>query len=304
MTASPSSARRRRAPWIAMAIAAAIVVTGAVAVAVFADRGPGAVAPAPSPAPPSASAPTPSATPTETGFPADTAEYPLDALPVVEVFAIIPALPVDADPYGPLTGEVARAAAERIPVFADPTGEPVATLPRDHFYEGTTVPIIERQQNWVHVLLTGRAAVPSTGSSAQLTGWVRAADVEVSPTDVTVETDLTARTVDIVRADGTRERIADDFAWGTDATPTPRGRSFVMMVRAEPSLGYTRGHPLVYLSVQSPTLDGFGGTSVAVTAFHYHDTHSGPVSNGCLRLPAEAIDRLAQVPAGTPVVIR
>jgi len=41
-----------------------------------------------------------------------------------------------------------------------------------------------------------------------------------------------------------------------------------------------------------------------VTAFHYHDSHSGQISNGCLRLDAAAIDRLAQLPAGTPVFIR
>jgi hypothetical protein len=59
----------------------------------------------------------------------------------------------------------------------------------------------------------------------------------------------------------------------------------------------------VYLGVQSPTLAGFSGAAVAVTAFHYHDARSGPISNGCLRLDAAAIDRLAQLPLGTPVIV-
>lgn len=255
---------------------------------------------APAPAP----VVTPTPTPTPTGFPADTATYDVSGLPRTDVFAVVPALPVDADPGDAFTGDLVRAATELVPVFADPTAEPVAALPRDGAYDGTTLPVVERQQHWVRVLLAGRASIPSQGDPAQLSGWLRVADLEFSSSTHTIEVDLAARTVDIVASDGARERVAEDFAWGTDATPTPRGRTFVMLVRAEPSFGYTRGHPLVYLGVQSPTLDGFGGASVAVTAFHYHDSRSGPISNGCIRLDAEAIDRLAQLPAGTPVVIR
>ena len=61
---------------------------------------------------------------------------------------------------------------------------------------------------------------------------------------------------------------------------------------------------MVYLSVQSPTLDGFGGQGVAITAFHYHDERSGNISNGCLRLDESAITKLAELPEGTGVIIR
>jgi len=259
---------------------------------------PTSASPTPSPTP------TPTATPTPTGFPANTVSYDLSGLPRTDVFAVVPALPVDPDPGGAFTGELVRASADLVPVFADPTAAPVAALPRDDAYDGTTLPVVERQENWVRVLLAGRSAVPSQGDPAQLSGWLRVADLQFTPTTQTIEVDIAARTLDIVGADGARERVAEDFAWGTDATPTPRGRTFVMLVRAEPSFGYTRGHPLVYLGVQSPTLDGFGGATVAVTAFHYHDSHSGAISNGCIRLDAAAIDRLAQLPTGTPVVIR
>lgn len=288
-----------------MSVAAVLVVAGGVAVwvAVAQRDAPPAVT-APVETTPTSPSPTATPTPTATGFPANTTAYPLEQLPQVDVYAVIAALPVDAEPGGTFTGDLARANAERVPVFADPTGEPVAALPRDHYYDGTTVPVVERQEHWVRVLLTGRSALPSTGNPAQVSGWLRMQDVELTPTDATIEVDLAARTIDIAHRDGTRERVADDYGWGTDATPTPTGRSFVMMVRTEPSLTYTRGHPLVYLSVQSPTLDGFGGAPVAVTAFHYHDARSGAISNGCLRLGPEAIDRLAQLPVGTPVVIR
>ncbi len=71
-----------------------------------------------------------------------------------------------------------------------------------------------------------------------------------------------------------------------------------------PQFTYTRGNPIVYLSVQSPTLDGFDGANVAITAFHYHDWRSGQISNGCIRLDAAPIAKLAELPLGTPVYIR
>ena len=145
-------------------------------------------------------------------------------------------------------------------------------------------------------------ALRFAASSAQLTGWLRTSDVAFGTMEATVEVSVSARTVDIVR-DGVAERIADDFGWGTDATPTPIGRAFIHLSEVT-SFAYTRGHPMVYLSLQSPTLDGFGGESVAVTAFHYHDHRSGAISNGCLRMAADAITRLGELPVGTGVIIR
>ena len=132
---------------------------------------------------------------------------------------------------------------------------------------------------------------------------MRVQDVDITPLDAMVEVSISARTIDIWRA-GTPQRVATDFGWGRGDTPTPLGRSFVMTIRTEEGLAYTRGHPIVYLSVQSPTLDGFAGSSVAITAFHYHDDRSGSISNGCLRVDPDAITALAQLPLGTPVIIR
>ncbi|GAA2016356.1 L,D-transpeptidase [Microbacterium ulmi] len=306
-SAATGARRPRRALWTGLAVTFAL---GAVVVGAWALR-PGepaaSVSPGDTPTPTeAASAPmTPSAAPTPTpaGFPANTTAYDVLALPQVDVFAVIPSLPVDDDPFGSFTGEVARSLYDAAPVFADPLGEPVGALPRAYVFDGTTVPIVERQDHWVKVLLTGRQAYPSQGNPAQVTGWLRTQDVVILPIDTRVEVSISARTVDIVSTSGT-ERVATDFAWGTEATPTPLGRSFVMLIRTDSALWYTRGNPLVYLSVQSPTLDGFAGASVAVTAFHYHDDRSGRISNGCIRLDPGAIARLAQLALGTPVYIR
>lgn len=301
---APISRTASRTAWILLAVLAVLAVTGGTVTWALAPRSTALPSATASPPAALAPAPTPTQTPTPTGAPENLTAYALDGLPQLDVFAVVPVLPVDPDPFGPFTGDLVRASSAAVPVFADPAGAPVAVLPREHRFDGTTLPVIERQPHWVRVLLTGRAARPSAGDPGQLTGWLRAQDVEFSRIPATVEVDIAARTIDVAHPDGTRERLADDFAWGTDATPTPRGRAFVMMVRSEPSLAYTRGEPLVYLSVQSPTLDGFGGAPAAVTAFHYHDTRSGPISNGCIRTAAEVVQRLAQLPAGTPVYVR
>lgn len=259
-------------------------------------------APASTP-PPSGATPTPAPTPTPPGPAANTTVYDTASLPAVDVFGIHAALPVDDDPFGPVTPWRARSVAQYAPVFADPLGEPVAALPREYVYGGTIVPVIERQEHWVKVLLVGRQAMPSQGDPRQLTGWLRAQDVELTSADVAVDVSISARTIDIVRA-GVAERVATDFGWGVAATPTPRGRAFLMTTRIEPDYAYTRGNPIIYLSVQSETLDGFGGAPVAITAFHYHDVRSGSVSNGCLRVGAEATEALAALPDGTPVTLR
>ncbi|TQJ32402.1 L,D-transpeptidase family protein [Microbacterium sp. SLBN-146] len=262
-------------------------------------------APAPSPtasSSPPVATPTPASTPTPTGPPPDATAYDTSALPRVDVFAVVAALPVDDDPTGSFTGQAARARGEVIPVFASPSTPPVAALARDQEFDGTVVPVIERHAHWLRVLLPGRQATPSAGDPGQLTGWVRATDVDVTTQDARVDVSISARTIEIVRGDA-RELVASDFAWGVDSTPTPTGRSFIMTTAVVPEFAYTRGNPITYLSVQSPTLDGFGGADAAVTAFHYHDSRSGSISNGCLRVDAAAAAALAALPHGTPVSI-
>lgn len=307
--ASQPGTRRRRL--IVAAFVAAAVIAAAATVWWVATHNPQGQSVASSPRTSASPEPsrTPEATPTAgptatpTGFAANTQAYDTSSLPSVDVFGIHPALPVDGDPFGALTEWRVRSSGASAPVFADPTGAPVAALPRDYEYGGTTVPVIERQDHWVKVLLVGREAIPSQGNPAQLAGWLRVVDVEFSTGDTVVEVSLSARTVDIVRA-GVVERIASDFGSGEQASPTPVGRAFIMTTRIEPSFGYTRGNPISYLSVQSSTLDGFAGADVAITAFHYHDARSGAISNGCIRVTAEATQALATLPDGTPVYVR
>jgi len=302
------TAPRRRIARFAIIGGAGVLLVAVVLATLWMTRPAGPPTSAPTPSARATAAPAPTSSPIETpppappGFPADTAAYDLASLPQVTVFSVVPALSVDDAPFTAPTAERALPRGDGAPVWADPNADPVAYLPRSYDYGGTTVPIVERQEHWVKVLLVGRQSVPSRGNPGQVTGWLRTADVEISMAPESVVVSISGRTIDIVR-DGVAERIASDFAWGTEATPTPVGRSYIMTTQVVPEYGYTRGHPIVYLSVQSPTLDGFGGADVAVTAFHYHDARSGPISNGCLRVDPEAITKLAALPLGTPVIV-
>lgn len=300
----PAARLSRR--WVTLVLAAAALAVAAITLAMVTSTGSGPVAAGPtstaSETPTPTPTPTPSPTPTMVGAPPDDTAYDLGGLPTADVFAVIPALPVDEDPAGELPGLLATPAIGEIPVFAAPGEPPVARLLPEQTFGGTTVPVVEQHDHWVRVLLTGRQGVPPEGDPAQLSGWLRIADVTLDENDARVEVSLSARSVSIVTDAGT-ETVASDLGWGTDATPTPLGRTFIMHMQVVPEFGYTRGHPLVYLGVQSPTLAGFGGASVAVTAFHYHDARSGAISNGCLRLDGPGTDRLAALPLGTPVVI-
>ncbi|MET2012884.1 L,D-transpeptidase [Microbacterium chocolatum] len=302
-----SALSRRRWPWVVGGAATLTIAVG-VALAVSGLTAAPDAAPAPSPTSTAVTTPspaptsTPTPTPTVAEFPANTVAYDPAGLAQVDVFAVNAGLPIDDDPYAVPSEAIATPRAAGAPVFADPTAEPIGFLPATLPFDGTSVPVVERQEHWLKVLLVGRQAVPSQGNAAQVAGWVRAADVDVVPSDAHVEVAIGARTIDIVRG-GERQTIATDFAWGTDATPTPLGRSYIMTTRVVPEFGYTRGHPIVYLSVQSPTLDGFGGADAAVTAFHYHDERSGAISNGCVRVDPAAIAALAELPQGTPVLI-
>ncbi|WP_300267035.1 L,D-transpeptidase [Microbacterium sp.] len=297
---SPPAGDHRHLAWVIVGAILAVAIAAAAVYLVWPRPEP---APAATPEPVPVITPTPTPSPTPTGHPENTTTYDLTGLPEANVLAVIPALPVDDEPDAAFAGFTAHAVSAAAPIWADPTGDPVAVLPHEFVFDGTTVAVVERQDHWVRVLLAGRQAQPSSGNPAQITGWLRSSDVELTPVDTIVEVDISDRTIDIVRG-AQRQRVATDFAWGADTTPTPTGRSFVMMTRVVESFGYTRGWPLVYLSVQSPTLDAFGGSDAAVTAFHYHDTRSGPISNGCIRVDETAIAALADVPLGAGVIIR
>lgn len=153
---------RRYAGWMALAVVG-VLVAAALVIAWIVAPGRGellAATPTPTLTATDEPAPMPTPTPTYIGPAADTTAYDLAGLPEITVFAIVPELPVDDDPFGELPGFAARAIGASAPVFAQPGAAPVASLPRDYYYDGTVVPVLEQYDAWVKVMLVGRQAYP------------------------------------------------------------------------------------------------------------------------------------------------
>lgn len=124
------------------------------------------------PAAPSAPAPAPA----DEGPAVDPTSYDLAALPSVDVFSVLPELPLDPAPDLPPTQVLVTPTGEAAPVFAEPGSPPVARLASEQVHDGTTVPVVEQHEHWLRVLLPGRQGYPSAGSP------VRRQDGSVPPT--------------------------------------------------------------------------------------------------------------------------
>ena len=226
----------------------------------------------------------------------------LSTLPVADPWAVLPAAPVDPDPGTMPSGLlVAPADAAGAALFDAPSGTPFAVLPRAAYLGDTSYPVVAQQGGWYQVLLAVRRGLPSQVGSAgvnEATGWVRAADVTTSTTDLSIRASLSAGTVQLLR--GGEVIATSEAGHGRPSTPTPITRTFVMSIYPDPTATYSR--LFVTFGAHSPTLDSFL-TGPAPIAIHVYPTHSGAISNGCLRIPADMLDTFAAVPLGTPVLI-
>lgn len=171
----------------------------------------------------------------------------------------------------------------------DAAGEAVA--PVVFLVEGAYDP----DADWIEVNLPVRP----NGS----TGWVRAEDVEVTSHEYRIEIDLTAHRLVVTEAG---EQILDVPAGvGTSQTPTPGGVFYTRSLIRSTNPAYG---PFAYgLSGFSEVHETFG-SGPGDLGIHGTDDESAvgaDVSNGCIRLRNEDIERLADLlPLGVPVEIR
>ncbi|MFY9927045.1 MAG: L,D-transpeptidase [Streptosporangiaceae bacterium] len=92
-------------------------------------------------------------------------------------------------------------------------------------------------------------------------------------------------------------------AEGAPGTPTPTGRTFVLVSLAPPHPTYS---PLILpLGAHSDTLTTYGGGPGTVGLHGWPDqaVFGHAVSHGCVRVPAAALRALSRVPLGSPVMI-
>lgn len=180
-----------------------------------------------------------------------------------------------------------------VPVSASPGGAPVAALPSTQLGGPTWVPVVDRKPGWYRVLLPSR---PN-----ETAGWIADTGLQTARSPYAVTVDVSARRLTLRRSGHTLGTWT--VAVGTAKTPTPTGTTFVMALLAPTKPTYS---PLILpLGTHSETLDTFGGGPGTV-AFHgwpQKSVFGKAITNGCVRVPSDALTQLSKVPLGTLVHI-
>jgi len=185
-----------------------------------------------------------------------------------------------------------------IPAFGGPNGEETGTIAATWHDRPKSLPVIDQQPGWFHVRLPERP----NGSTA----WIRSGDVDVSTTTYRIEVDVAAMRLRLFDAG---EVVMDVPAGiGTDDAPTTVGNFFLAFLQEPPDTTSGWGPFVMVTSSHSETISDFEQSGDAIAAIH------GPlgaaeeigqtgakVSHGCIRLHLEDLERLRDVPAGTPV---
>jgi hypothetical protein len=218
-------------------------------------------------------------------------EVPPGDLPASTTYTELAGAPADPDQTGTTNGLVVHPVRET-PVRDAPDGRPIARMETTQFGD-TWLPVIAEQPGWVQVLLPSKPA----GS----TGWMRADDVERAITPYVIKVHLGAKKLELVR----EGKVVDSWSAGVGLpeTPTPTGRTFLLGAFADEKQAHS---PVILpLGTHSPTLDTFGGGpgTVAIHTWPDASVFGTAVSNGCIRVPQDALQQLAEVPLGTLVII-
>jgi lipoprotein-anchoring transpeptidase ErfK/SrfK len=187
----------------------------------------------------------------------------------------------------------------KLVAYSEPDGTQLSLpflVPNPHqFGTPLTLMITEGQpgDEWVRVQLPIRPNLQE--------GWIRTADYDITSTRVHAEVDLSTQQV---RAWDGEELIAESAAViGADASPTPLGTFAVAAI-----LDDYRGAPAVALTAFSEAFETFSGglpvIAIHVTLQDGQENDPSVKSNGCIRIPDDAVTFLAEhVPLGAPVTV-
>jgi lipoprotein-anchoring transpeptidase ErfK/SrfK len=136
------------------------------------------------------------------------------------------------------------------------------------------------------------------------TGYVRARVVNLRRLHSQIVVDLSTRRLTLYRRG--RVLLSTTTAIGAPATPTPRGSFYIDQRFKEPDPNGPYGWAAIGISAFSEVLRGWPqGGPVAIHGTNRPSLLGLPVSNGCIRVSNEAIQRIWRLaPTGTPVSIQ
>ncbi|WP_084143256.1 L,D-transpeptidase [Amycolatopsis taiwanensis] len=231
----------------------------------------------------------------ESVAPAAVGQEEMIKLPEADTFGTVSGAPTDPRvDVGAVAGKVFHPKREMI-VYAGVGGTPIARLPALQMGSPTWTPVVAEQGDWVEVLL------PTRPNSAA--GWVHAeaGSFETARNEFAIKVDRARFTLEITENGKSIGKWT--IGTGKPEHPTPAGRAYIIASIAETKNTYS---PIVLpLSYHSDSLETFGGGPGTVGLHTWpNDSFVGKASSdGCIRVPRDALDQLVKVPLGTIVDI-
>ncbi|HEU5483992.1 MAG TPA: L,D-transpeptidase [Microlunatus sp.] len=220
----------------------------------------------------------------------------LAALPAASTFATVAGAPKDPAPDAETGGMVVHPAVT-VAVFAAPGGAPIAALPTHQLGSDTWLPVLAEQPGWALVALPVRP----NGT----TGWLYINDplITVARTPYRIVVDRATFILTL-----SRDGIAVG-RWtvgiGKPHAVTPAGRTFLLASIRDNRPTFS---PIVLpLGAHSDTYTSYGGGpgTVALHTWPTPDVYGRASSDGCVRIPPDALTVISTtVPLGTVVVIK
>lgn len=216
-------------------------------------------------------------------------------LPEATTFGNIKAAPSDPSPEATTDGTVLNV-REEMAVYDAKNGAPIARMPAKQLGSPTWLAVIDKQDDWYQVMLPSRP----NGS----VGWVHGTKgkVEEANNGYHVEVDLAKFRLAVFK-DG-KEEGNWEIGIGKPKYPTPTGRTSIISSLEETVEKYS---PIILpLGSHSESHDTFGGGpgTVAMHAWPDDSVLGTKTSDGCIRVPDDALDKLSQLPLGTVVIVR
>ena len=184
------------------------------------------------------------------------------------------------------------------PRYAAPGRLTAGTVPASWYERPSVLPVIATRPGWVRVRLAQRP----DGSTA----WLPASDVTLSSTPYRIVVDLA--TTRLALYDHGRLVFSAPAGVGAEDDPTPTGEFFVAFDEPPPESDPGYGPFIIVTSDHSQAISDWDGSGDAVIGIHGplgEDSLIGAtgarISHGCVRLHLQSLERLAQVPPGTPI---
>ena len=184
--------------------------------------------------------------------------------------------------------------------YASPGLVSPGTIPAFWYGRPSVLPVIAAKPGWVKVRLAQR---PN-----QSTAWVPASDVRLSSTPYRIV--ITLSTMRLALYDHGKLVFSAPAGIGTTDDPTPAGHYFVAFDESPPQPNPGYGPFIIVTSDHSQAISDWEGSGDAVIGIHGplgEDSQIGTagarISHGCIRLHDAALQKLSNLPAGTPIDI-